>query len=105
VAKVEETAATPRRLEALRRANEVRRRRAEIKRALRAGEVGIAALLIDPPGYLLSAKLSQLLLAVPGYGQVRVDRLLRRCRLSPRKTIGALSERQREELARALSGG
>jgi hypothetical protein len=90
------------RLEALDRANAVRRERAELKRALRSGAVDIAELLIGPPGFLLSARLSQILLAAPGYGQVRVDRLLKRCRISPLKTIGGLSERQREELARAL---
>ncbi len=92
------------RLEALQRANEVRRQRAEIKRELRSGGISIARLVISPPEFLLTARLSQILLAVPGHGQVRVNRLLKRCRISPLKTIGGLSERQREELARALAG-
>lgn len=65
--------------------------------------MSIAELLVAPPEFLLTAPLSQILLAAPGYGQVRVSRLLKRCRISPLKTIGALSECQRQELARALS--
>jgi hypothetical protein len=42
-------------MEALRHANEVRGQRAEIKRALRAGEAQIAALLLAPPPCLETA--------------------------------------------------
>jgi hypothetical protein len=93
------------RMEALKHANRVREQRAEIKRALRSGGLDIADLLRAPPGSLLTARLSQMLLAVPGYGQVRVNRLLKRFRLSPLKTIGGLSGRQREELVRELAEG
>jgi hypothetical protein len=99
-----EPSAASRRLEALKRANAVRSERAELKRALRSGTADIAELLLGPPEFLLSARLSQILLAVPGYGHVRVNRLLKRCRISPLKTIGGLSERQRDEVARALVG-
>jgi hypothetical protein len=91
------------RLAALKQANEVRRRRAETKRALRTGEVAAPDLLAAPPEFLLSAGLAEVLLAIPGYGKVRVNQLLRRCRISPLKTIGGLSDRQRRELARLLS--
>lgn len=94
-----------RRLDALRVANTVRQQRAEIKRALRSGEVSIGELMVAPPDFLLTAQLSEILLAVPGYGQVRVSRLLKRCRISPVKAIGTLSERQRRELAQGLSAG
>ncbi|MCW2981207.1 MAG: hypothetical protein JWO14_2934 [Solirubrobacterales bacterium] len=99
-----EQSAPSQRLEALKHANAVRSERAELKRALRSGTVDIAELLLGPPEFLLSARLSQILLTAPGYGQVRVNRLLKRCRISPLRTIGGLSERQREELARALVG-
>jgi hypothetical protein len=92
------------RLDALKLANTVRQQRAEIKQALRRGDVSIAELLVTPPEFLLTARLSQILLAAPGYGQVRVSRLLKRCRISSLKTIGTLSARQRHELARAFSG-
>ena len=39
-----------------------------------------------------------LLLAVPKYGRVKVNKILAQCRISPSKTLGGLSERQRAEL-------
>ena len=39
-----------------------------------------------------------MLLAVPKYGRVKVDKILRQCKISPSKTVGGLSERQRNEL-------
>ena len=58
----------------------------------------IHGLLLDPPEYLQTAKVFDLLLAVPKYGRVKVNRILTHCRISPSKTIGGLSERQRNEL-------
>ena len=39
-----------------------------------------------------------MLLAVPKYGRVKVNKILAHCRISPSKTIGGLSDRQRSEL-------
>ena len=58
----------------------------------------IHGLLLDPPEYLQTAKVFDLLLAVPKYGRVKVNRILTHCRISPSKTIGGLSQRQRNEL-------
>jgi hypothetical protein len=90
------------RMEALKRANEIRTRRARLKRDLKAGRTQIQALLLDPPEYLLTAKAFDLLLAVPKYGRVKVNRILTQCRISPSKTIGGLSQRQRHELVSYL---
>ena len=90
------------RMEALRRANEIRTRRASLKRDLKAGRTQIHGLLLDPPEYLQTAKVFDLLLAVPKYGRVKVNRILTQCRISPSKTIGGLSERQRAELVAML---
>ena len=86
------------RMDALKRANEIRTRRARLKRDLKAGRVKIHGLLLDPPEYLQTAKVFDLLLAVPKYGRVKVNRILNHCRISPSKTIGGLSDRQRSEL-------
>ena len=43
-----------------------------------------------------------MLLAVPKYGRVKTNRILNQCRISPSKTIGGLSERQRTELVSLL---
>jgi hypothetical protein len=86
------------RMEALQRANDIRSRRAQLKRDLKAGRQPIDELLLDPPGYLETAKVFDLLLAVPKYGRVKVNKILTQCRISPSKTIGGLSQRQRDEL-------
>ena len=86
------------RMEALQRANDIRSRRAQLKRDLKAGRQPIDALLLNPPEYLETAKVFDLLLAVPKYGRVKANKILTQCRISPSKTIGGLSERQRAEL-------
>jgi hypothetical protein len=90
------------RMDALKRANEIRTQRARLKRELKAGRVQIHGLLLDPPDYLQTAKVFDLLLAVPKYGRVKVNRILTQCRISPSKTIGGLSQRQRHELVSFL---
>ena len=90
------------RMRALRRANEIRSRRAQLKRDLKAGKAKVETLLLDPPEYVLSAKAFDMILAVPKYGRVKANRILNQCRISPSKTIGGLSERQRAELVALL---
>jgi hypothetical protein len=86
------------RMEALQRANHIRSRRAQLKRDLKAGRQPIDELLLAPPAYLETAKVFDLLLAVPKYGRVKVNKILTQCKISPSKTVGGLSERQRGEL-------
>ncbi|MFL5865096.1 MAG: integration host factor, actinobacterial type [Solirubrobacteraceae bacterium] len=90
------------RMEALQRANDIRSRRAQLKRDLKAGRTPIHELLLEPPDYLQTAKVFDLLLAVPKYGRVKVNKILSQCRISPSKTLGGLSERQRGELVALL---
>jgi hypothetical protein len=90
------------RMDALQRANEIRTRRAQLKRDLKAGRVSIHTLLLDPPEFLATAKVFDMLLAVPKYGRVKANKVLQQCRISPSKTIGGLSERQRNELVSLL---
>src|SRR3954471_21172663 len=90
------------RMDALQRANEIRTRRAQLKRDLKAGRVSILMLLLDPPDYLATAKVFDMLLAVPKYGRVKANKVLQQCRISPSKTIGGLSARQRGELVSLL---
>src|ERR687889_1091780 len=90
------------RMDALQRANEIRTRRAQLKRDLKAGRVSIHTLLLEPPEYLETAKVFDMLLAVPKYGRVKANKILQTCRISPSKTIGGLSDRQRSELVSLL---
>ena len=86
------------RMKALNRANEIRTKRAQLKRDLKAGKVSVETLLSKPPDWVLSAKAFDMILAVPKYGRVKANKILSQCRISPSKTIGGLSERQRAEL-------
>ena len=90
------------RMDALARANEIRIRRAQLKRDLKSGRLSIHALLLSPPEYVETAKVFDMLLAVPKYGRVKVNKILVNCRIAPSKTIGGLSERQRNELISLL---
>jgi hypothetical protein len=62
----------------------------------------VEKLLLDPPDWVLSAKAFDMILAVPKYGRVKANKILNVCRISPSKTIGGLSERQRAELVSML---
>ena len=86
------------RMDALRRANEIRVRRARVKKDLKAGRVHIESILERPPVYVETAKVFDMLMAVPKFGRVKAARLLNQCRISQSKTVGGLSERQRAEL-------
>ena len=85
-------------MEALRRANEIRFARAELKKDLKAGNVKIEQLLSQPPDYVESARVSDLLMAVPNVGPVKTARLLKKSRIPQSRTVGGLSERQRADL-------
>ena len=90
------------RMDALQRANLIRMQRAQLKRDLKAGRHSIHDLLLEPPDFVETAKVFDMLLAVPKYGRVKVNKVLQQCRISPSKTIGGLSQRQRTELVSML---
>jgi hypothetical protein len=90
------------RMDALGKANAIRTRRAQLKRDLKAGRTSIHKLLLQPPEWVETAKVFDMLLAVPKYGRVKANKVLNQCRISPSKTIGGLSERQRTELVQML---
>jgi hypothetical protein len=90
------------RMDALQRANAIRTRRAQLKKDLKGGRASIHGLLLNPPEYVETAKVFDMLLAVPKYGRVKANKVLQQCRISPSKTIGGLSERQRSELVSML---
>jgi len=64
------------RMDALERANKIRTARAQLKRDLKAGKVSIHQLLLKPPSYLETAKVFDMLLAVPKYGRVKANKIL-----------------------------
>ena len=89
-------------LENLAQANAVRLARAELKRALKAGSVEIEEVIAHPPRFAEQAKIADLLLALPGVGPTRTNRLLVDCQIPYGKTLASLSERQRGVLIALL---
>lgn len=69
---------------------------------LKSGRVSIDVLLRDPPDYVQTAKVFDMLLAVPKFGRVKANKLLTKCRIAPSKTVGGLPQRQRDELIELL---
>jgi hypothetical protein len=86
------------RMDALRRANDVRVKRAQLKKDLKDGKVRVEAILREPPEFVETAKVIDILMAVPKFGRVKAARFLNTCRISQSKTVGGLSDRQRAEL-------
>ncbi len=89
-------------MEALQRANGIRSERAKLKEYLKKGEIDICEVLSDPPEYLYTAKVFDIILAVPKFGRVKTTKILERCRVSTSKTVIGLTPRQRRELVENL---
>jgi len=100
------TEAPPRSLlqrqEALLQANFIRTFRKDLKRDLKAGRAVILDYILSPPQPIETMKLFDLLLATPKLGRVKVNKILLIARVSPSKTIGGLSARQRSEVVSLL---
>lgn len=84
------------RMEALERANEIRSLRAQLKRDLKGGRKAIEEVLSRPADYLATMTILDLLIWTPKRKRIRASQVLRRCQITPSRTIGALTERQRE---------
>jgi S13-like H2TH domain len=72
------------------------------KKDLKAGSAQIETILRNPPQYVETAKVFDILMAVPKFGRVKAARFLNQCRISQSKTVGGLSDRQRAELVALL---
>lgn len=93
------------RRDALQRANRIRTYRKEMKADLRAGRVKLLDVLLEPPEEVETMKVFDLLIAAPKHGRVKANKALMGCRISPSKTVGGLSQRQRTELVVFLTEG
>src|SRR5262245_39803515 len=70
----------------------------ELKKDLKVGRARIDKILNNPPEYVATAKVFDMLMAVPKFGRVKAARFLNQARISQSKTVGGLSDRQRTEL-------
>lgn len=90
------------RMAALKHANEIRSRRAQWKRDVKAGRVLLSDMILDPPEWADTMKVFDAMVAAPKYGRVKVNKILQMTRCSPSKTLGGLSIRQRTEIVSML---
>jgi hypothetical protein len=86
---------------ALESANRSRRAQADLKLAIKAGEVLVAEVLMaDTPDWLQNMSLEKLALAIPRLGLTRYRRIIHRAGDARQSVkIGALTDRQRDILA------
>lgn len=90
------------RLEALERANGIRSHRAQVKRDLKLRAVAGRDVLLSDDSRLATMKVWDVLVAMPKVGRVKANKWLARTRISPSKTVGGLTDRQRGELLALL---
>jgi hypothetical protein len=95
-------ASGPQHLRALQRANEVRLARAELKRRVAEGELTASEVVLDSPWEAESMAIADLLMSQRRWGRTRCRRFLAQVPLSETKTIGTLTERQRNAVAALL---
>jgi hypothetical protein len=91
-------------MRALEQANRVRLARAELKRQVAEGELTAAEVVMNCPWEAESMEIGDLLMSQHRWGRTRSHRFLAAMRMSETKTIGSLTERQRNELAARLNG-
>jgi len=90
-------------MRALKRANQVRLARAELKRRIALGEVDVAEVILECPWEADSMAVADLLVSQRRWGQTRCRKFLSQLPMSEKKTVGSMTERQRRTLAALLS--
>jgi hypothetical protein len=73
-----------------------------MKREIKRGERLVQEVLAEPEEQVETMKVFDLLLAMPKVGRVKANKVLVKSRVSPSKTVGGLTERQRCELLALL---
>lgn len=99
------------RMDALARANDIRSQRARFKQQMKAHGAKVqeepakhaaVKLLTEVPEWADSMKVHDLLMAIPRTGRVKVNKLLQEIAISPSKTVGGMTCRQRDMLVDAM---
>jgi len=86
------------RREALAKAAEARRKRAEIKAQLKAGKLNLRELLNRDDDVVGKMKVSNVLESLPGVGKVRAGKLMEKLDISASRRVRGLGTKQRGAL-------
>jgi hypothetical protein len=95
--------AGPQRMRALERANQARCARAELKRRVAQGDIGVAEVILTGPWATERMAVADLLTSQRHWGHARVRKFLASVAISENKTIGSMTERQRRTVAARLT--
>jgi hypothetical protein len=96
--------AAPQHMRALMQANRVRLARAELKRQIADGARTVADVVSDCPWEADSMTIADLLMSQHRWGRTRCRRFLASIPMTETKTIGSMTERQRQTLIARLQG-
>ena len=96
--------AAPQHMRALSQANRVRLARAELKRQIADGHRTVAEVVQACPWEAASMSIADLLMSQHRWGRTRCRRFLSSIPMSETKTVGSMTDRQRQALAARLSG-
>ncbi|MEY3019458.1 MAG: hypothetical protein RLZZ272_442 [Actinomycetota bacterium] len=91
---------------ALAKAAEARRTRADVKRALKQGEIGLSE-LFDRSGdseAIANLRVTELLQSIPDHGPARAARLMAELDIASSRRVRGLGPRQRRALIAAVGG-
>jgi hypothetical protein len=91
-------------MRALDRANRVRLARAELKRSIGNGSRDVASVILECPWEAESMAIGDLLLSQHRWGRMRCRGFLASMPMLETKTIGSMTERQRNHVAACLKG-
>lgn len=83
------------RLSALERANDIRIRRAALKRDIKTGRVDPVDIIAEPPSWARGLQVYELLSQIPRWGRVKVNRRLAAANVPPGRTLGQMTVSQR----------
>jgi hypothetical protein len=92
-------------LVALQRANRVRLARADLKRRIADGSVSVAEVILDCPWEAESMSIADVLMSQRRWGSTRCRKFLAPFHISETKPLGALTQRQRNELVARIETG
>lgn len=89
-------------LRALGRANDVRLKRTQLKRDVASGAKTAAEVILAPPPEALTMTVDALLQTQRRWGPEKAEKLLAQIPVSHARTVGALTERERNAIAALL---
>jgi len=92
-------------MRALEQANRVRLARAELKRQVADGELTVAEVVQTCPWEAESMAIAELLMSQHRWGRQRCRRFLAPIPMTETKTVGSMTDRQRDALASRLHEG